>query len=284
MAENELSSVPAKRQRLDDHEFKAKENLERRNDKSGTCCEFVDIEDCDKCGSTIMNFEDLSEECFNDARWKEVVLKEFSTGYMKSLKKKLDLDMRKGFEVFPPLSLIFNAFNLTPFEKIKVVIIGQDPYHNPGEAMGLSFSVPEGVKIPPSLRNIYKELRKEYSDFVIPTHGNLIKWAEQGVFLLNATLTVIKNKANSHSEYGWQKFTDNVIRAINRNLEGVVFMLWGNFAQKKANFIDVKKHTVIKTAHPSPLSYRKFEDCKCFTKVNKALEKYGKDLINWTDL
>ncbi|CAD5219701.1 unnamed protein product [Bursaphelenchus xylophilus] len=284
----EVESVPAKRQKLDegeDHDENVEitekiveETVVVEEGVTTTVTEEIIVE------RKLETFSDLDLECFKCPEWRRVLAKEFGSGYMKTLKSKLDGDQKKGHTIFPPLDLVFNAFNLTPLNEVKVVIIGQDPYHNPGEAMGLSFSVPVGVKIPPSLRNIYKELKKEFPEFEAPTHGNLVKWSEQGVFMLNATLTVIKNKPNSQAEYGWQKFTDNVIKAINRELEGVVFLLWGNFAQKKACFVDTKRHSVIKTAHPSPLSYRKFEDCKCFTKANKALEKHGKRPIDWSML
>jgi len=216
--------------------------------------------------------------------WMTKLESELRAPYMQKAFKKISEEANKKKIIYPPTNLIFNAFVLSPLNDIRVVIIGQDPYHNVGQAHGLSFSVPHGIKQPPSLKNIFKELSKEYPTFVTPTHGSLIKWAEQGVFLLNATLTVEKDSANSHRDFGWQRFTDFVIKTISKDLTGVVFLLWGNFAQKKAEIVDKKKHTVIKTAHPSPLSYRKFTDCGCFTQTNEALVKMGKEPIDWNNL
>ncbi|XP_070550145.1 uracil-DNA glycosylase-like [Ptychodera flava] len=171
-----------------------------------------------------------------------------------------------------------------PLNKLKVVILGQDPYHDDGQAMGLAFSVPKGVPPPPSLKNIYKELKIEYPEFTAPDHGSLERWAEQGVLLLNATLTVEAHQPNSHSKIGWQKFTDAVIKIINNNCRDIAFILWGGFAQKKGKIIDQAKHHVINTAHPSPLSLNKFLNCGCFTQANKALKKAGQSQIDWTDL
>lgn len=159
-----------------------------------------------------------------------------------------------GQVIYPPEALVFNAFKLTPFAQMKVVVIGQDPYHGPNQAHGLSFSVPAGVAIPPSLRNIYKELALEYSDFQTPNHGCLESWAQQGVLLLNTALTVVANEANSHRHLGWEQFTDQVIRAISANAEGIVFLLWGSHAIKKSQLIDKTKHHILTAPHPSPLS------------------------------
>ncbi|KAI6191122.1 Uracil-DNA glycosylase [Aphelenchoides bicaudatus] len=216
--------------------------------------------------------------------WYDELQPEFKKPYMQQIFTRLGKEAKEGQTIYPPINLIFNAFRLTPFEKVRVVILGQDPYHNVGQAHGLSFSVPMGVKQPPSLKNIFKELSKEYPKFRIPDHGCLVKWAEQGVFMLNATLTVQKDKANSHSNIGWQTFTDTVIKMINRDLTGVVFLLWGNFAQKKAVFVDTSKHAVIKTGHPSPLSYRFFEDSNCFTATNEALRKMNRKEIDWSNV
>jgi uracil-DNA glycosylase len=177
---------------------------------------------------------------------------------------------------------VYNAFNKTAFDNIKIVILGQDPYHGEGQAHGLSFSVPEGVKIPPSLRNIYKELNSDVG-IDIPQHGNLKRWAEQGVLLLNATLTVRANSAGSHQKKGWETFTDNTIKAISDNSDYVVFMLWGNYAQKKEALIDDQKHLILKSVHPSPLSARRgFMGCKHFSQANKYLSDKGKEVINWS--
>lgn len=183
--------------------------------------------------------------------------------------------------VYPPKNLVFNAFNHTPFEKIKVVILGQDPYHGENEAHGLSFSVPRGVKIPPSLRNIYKELNRDLN-MPIPNHGNLEHWAEQGVFLLNATLTVRANQAGSHQRKGWEVFTDAVIKKISENREGIVFLLWGKYAQAKECLIDSNKHLILKSVHPSPLSaHRGFIGCNHFSATNQYLISLGKEPIDW---
>jgi uracil-DNA glycosylase len=183
--------------------------------------------------------------------------------------------------VYPPGSLIFNAFNLTPFDKLKVVIIGQDPYHGAGQAHGLCFSVPQGIKQPPSLLNIFKELK---SDLGIepPSHGNLEKWAKQGVLLLNASLTVNEGEANSHAQCGWQTFTDAVIKKISDEKSGVVFLLWGNFARAKKSLIDTSKHFVLEAAHPSPLSGGAFFGSRHFSKTNELLKQQGKEPIDWS--
>ncbi|NLY03709.1 MAG: uracil-DNA glycosylase [Campylobacter sp.] len=183
----------------------------------------------------------------------------------------------KNSEIYPPKELIFNAFNLTPFEKVKVVVLGQDPYHKKELAMGLSFSVPKGVKIPPSLQNIYKEL---FNDLAInpPNHGDLTYWAKQGVLLLNATLSVEAGKANSHKNIGWKWFSDSVIKILNDKKEGLVFLLWGNFAKAKADLIDENRHFILTAPHPSPLARGGFFGCKHFSKTNEIL---GKNKIDW---
>lgn len=182
--------------------------------------------------------------------------------------------------IYPPVELIFNAFNLCPFNQIKVVIIGQDPYHGERQANGLCFAVNDAVKIPPSLRNIFKELQADLA-INIPTSGNLTRWAEQGVLLLNSILTVQANKAASHRNKGWEQFTDTVIQHISDKREQVVFLLWGNYAHQKGNIIDVNKHYVLKSAHPSPLSARKFFGNKHFSKTNQYLKDCGQIAINW---
>jgi uracil-DNA glycosylase len=188
---------------------------------------------------------------------------------------------------YPPTHQIFNAFSTTPIEEVKVVIVGQDPYHQPGQAMGLCFSINKGIKIPPSLRNIYKCINQDEDvpDFKIPKHGDLTNWANQGVFLLNTVLTVTDSSANSHKKAGWLKFTDEVIRVISKECEGVVFMLWGKPAQKKASLIDADKHHILNAAHPSPLSaFRGFFTCQHFSKANALLEADGKDTIDWNKI
>ncbi len=215
-----------------------------------------------------------------EASWKAVLKEEFEKPYFAELKTFLKSEKDAGKKIYPPGSLIFNAFETTPFDQLKVVILGQDPYHNPGEAMGLSFSVPEGVRIPPSLRNIYKELHRDLA-VPIPTHGNLTKWAEQGVFLLNAMLTVEHKKAGSHRKSGWQSFTNAVIQTISDQKENVIFMLWGNFAKEKSTLIDESKHLVLKAVHPSPLAGTAFQECGHFGKANVYLKEKGLGEINW---
>lgn len=209
---------------------------------------------------------------------------ELEKDYVKELEKKLTQHYQGGDSVYPPTDLIFNALNMTPLDKIKVVILGQDPYHDDGQAMGLSFSVPRDMKVPPSLKNIYKELNADpdIDGFITPDHGCLEKWAKNGVLLLNATLTVTAHQPNSHSKYGWQSLTDAIIRLVNETQQGVVFILWGGFAHKKEKLIDQKKHAAIKTAHPSSLSFGKFINCRCFSNANRELEKFKKSPVDWT--
>ncbi|MCB9304826.1 MAG: uracil-DNA glycosylase [Lewinellaceae bacterium] len=212
--------------------------------------------------------------------WKEALKKEFEQPYFQALVTFLRNEKKNGKTIYPPGPLIFNAFNTTPFDEVKVVILGQDPYHNPGEAMGLSFSVPKGVRIPPSLLNIYKELKEDLG-VPIPNHGDLTQWAEQGVFLLNAMLTVERNKPRSHQKAGWQAFTDAVIRHLSDQREGLVFMLWGGFARQKNQLIDGSRHLVLEAAHPSPLAGGAFFGSRHFSKANAYLEKQGKEPVDW---
>lgn len=213
--------------------------------------------------------------------WKEVLKSEFTKPYFLQIATHLKTEKATKAVIYPPGSLIFNAFTHTPFEKVKVVILGQDPYHNPGQAMGLSFSVPDGVPPPPSLVNIYKELKQDIG-LPIPATGNLTKWAEQGVLLLNAVLTVRANEPASHGKIGWMNFTDAVIRKISEEKKGVVFLLWGRFAQEKQVLIDELKHHVLKAAHPSPLSaHNGFFGCKHFSRTNELLIKQGLEPIDW---
>lgn len=187
-----------------------------------------------------------------------------------------------GDVIYPTEANVFNAFKYTPFNKLKVVILGQDPYHEPNQAMGLSFSVPVGTQVPPSLVNIYKELKDDIPGFTVPNHGNLIPWARQGVLLLNTVLTVQAGEANSHQGQGWEEFTDGVIAAINENCENVVFLLWGKPASLKGAHIDRNKHLVLEAPHPSPLSaYRGFIGCKHFSQANTYLLQNGKTPVNW---
>jgi len=213
--------------------------------------------------------------------WKDLLNEEFEKFYFIELKKFLLEEKSKGIIIFPPGSQIFAALNHTPFDKVKVVLLGQDPYHGIGQANGLCFSVNDGVKFPPSLQNIFKEL-KEDCRCEISASGNLIKWAEQGVLLLNATLTVRENEAGSHQNKGWETFTDTIIKTISDKKENIVFILWGRFAQSKETLIDSSKHLILKAAHPSPFSaYNGFFGCKHFSKTNSYLKEKKLTEINW---
>ena len=212
--------------------------------------------------------------------WKVALAPEFEKPYFGSLVSFLRQEKASGAVIFPPGSQIFRAFDLTPMDKVKVVILGQDPYHGPGQAHGLSFSVPHGVPAPPSLKNIFKEIE---TDLGVQMSGcpNLEKWALQGVLMLNAVLTVRCGEAASHSKIGWQEFTDAVIRCISDKCEGVVFMLWGNFARTKAELIDRSRHYILEAAHPSPLARGAFFGCRHFSKANDYLKAAGRTPITW---
>ncbi len=212
--------------------------------------------------------------------WKKILWDQFQMHYFAELKKFL-VEEKKKYQIFPPGSMIFRAFNSTPFDDVKVVILGQDPYHGEGQACGLSFSVQDGVAIPKSLQNIFKELHDDVN-FSIPKSGNLQKWANQGVLLLNATLTVRAHSAGSHQKHGWESFTDCVIQRLSELREGIIFILWGNYAIDKQRLIDESKHYVLKAPHPSPLSAsRGFFGCKHFSKTNEILTSLGKQPIDW---
>ncbi|MCQ2322084.1 MAG: uracil-DNA glycosylase [Bacteroidales bacterium] len=212
--------------------------------------------------------------------WYEALKNEFESSYFVGIKTFL-IEEKRHYVVYPPSNLIFNAFNLTPFDKVKVVILGQDPYHNVGQAHGLAFSVPDGIQIPPSLQNIFKELNNDIG-MPIPQSGNLENWAKEGVLLLNASLTVRANMAASHARIGWQQFTDAAIRALSEKKEHLVFILWGNYAIAKENLIDHSKHLVLKTVHPSPLSAsRGFFGCHHFSQTNQYLISNGIQPIRW---
>jgi uracil-DNA glycosylase len=216
-----------------------------------------------------------------EASWLAVLKDEFEKDYMKNLKVFL-VEEQKNNVVYPPNSEIFSAFEHTPFDKVRVVILGQDPYHGPGEAHGLSFSVKKGIRIPPSLRNIYKELQ---SDLGIepPNHGHLIEWAQQGVLLLNSVLTVRHKTANSHQKQGWETLTDQAIKKLSDNRENIVFILWGSKAKAKSELIDQSKHHIITSAHPSPLAVRYgFFGSKPFSKTNAFLNSIGETPIDWS--
>nr|WP_314372753.1 uracil-DNA glycosylase [uncultured Campylobacter sp.] len=222
-----------------------------------------------------INLDDVRIE----SGWKEALREEFLSEYFAKIKENL-LAAKAREIVYPPGNLIFNAFNLTPFERVRAVILGQDPYHGAHQAMGLSFSVPRGVRIPPSLVNIYKEIE---SDLGIsePESGDLSYWAKQGVLLLNASLSVGANRANSHSGFGWQIFTDAVIKILSARRQSLVFMLWGNFAKAKSALIDAQKHLILTAAHPSPLAGGAFFGCKHFSRCNEYLRAHGLGEIDW---
>ena len=222
-----------------------------------------------------INLDDVRIE----SGWKEALREEFLSEYFAKIKENL-LAAKAREIVYPPGNLIFNAFNLTPFERVRVVILGQDPYHGAHQAMGLSFSVPRGVRIPPSLVNIYKEIK---SDLGIsePESGDLSYWARQGVLLLNASLSVGANRANSHSGFGWQIFTDAVIKILSARRQSLVFMLWGNFAKAKSALIDAQRHLILTAAHPSPLAGGAFFGCRHFSRCNEYLRAHGLGEIDW---
>ncbi len=213
--------------------------------------------------------------------WKQVLQAEFKQSYFRELTEKVRAAYLSSVPVYPPPQLVFNAFAHCPFERVKVVILGQDPYINPGEAMGLSFSVPDGTRIPPSLLNMYKEIQDDIGT-PVPNSGNLERWAEQGVLLLNATLTVEAGKSASHQGWGWEQFTDAVIEKISEEKEHVVFLLWGRYARSKASLIDKNKHLILEAAHPSPLAaHRGFFGCKHFSQANAYLKDHGLKAIDW---
>ncbi len=224
---------------------------------------------------------DIKTEIKLEPSWLALLQDEFKQPYMQELKQFLLTQKQQGKVIYPASDLIFNALNTTPFDSVKVVILGQDPYHGPNQAHGLCFSVLPNVRLPPSLLNIFKEIRQDLG-FTMPTHGYLQPWAEQGVLLLNATLTVEQNQAGSHQNRGWEQFTDRAIQLLNEQREGLVFLLWGSYAQKKGQFIDKQKHLVLKAPHPSPLSaHRGFFGTRHFSKANAYLEQHGLKPIDW---
>jgi uracil-DNA glycosylase len=212
--------------------------------------------------------------------WKEVLSEEFSKPYFAQIKQFLASQKVAGKTIYPPGPLIFNAFDKTPFDKVRVVILGQDPYPGPGQAMGLCFSVPRQIAIPASLRNVYKELHRDLG-FQAPKHGDLTSWSAQGVFLLNAILTVEQNQAGSHSKIGWQLFTDAVIKKLSDQKRGIIFLFWGNYARSKKVLVDLDNNVVLEAAHPSPLARDAFSGCGHFSKVNLILSKRNETPINW---
>lgn len=214
--------------------------------------------------------------------WKAVLEDEFEKDYMKKLRLFLQERIKARQIIYPHNSLIFNAFTHTPFNEVKLVILGQDPYHGANQAHGLSFSVQKGVPVPPSLQNIFKELQNEYPEFQIPAHGDLSQWADQGVLLLNATLTVEASKPGSHQNQGWEQFTNRIIQILSEKRKDIVFLLWGKYASAKSVMIDQSKHTVLIAPHPSPFSaHSGFFGCNHFKKSNEILEKKGIKGIDW---
>lgn len=214
--------------------------------------------------------------------WADAIGAEKQQPYFQKIIQQVNTERRSGQIIYPPAPDVFNAFRYTEFNQVKVVIIGQDPYHNVGQAHGLAFSVQMGVEIPPSLKNIYKELASDIDGFQIPNHGCLKKWADEGVLLLNTVLTVKAHLAHSHKDIGWETFTDKVIEVLNQHRENLVFLLWGNPAQKKGSKIDTNRHLVLKAAHPSPLSaHRGFFGCRHFSQTNQYLKDKGISPIDW---
>lgn len=214
--------------------------------------------------------------------WDDFISNEKNKSYFKNIEQRIELDLNKGLTIFPPKDEIFNAFKLTPLNCVKVVIIGQDPYHGEHQANGLAFSVNKGVKTPPSLKNIFKEIKNCYPDFIIPEHGDLTNWAKQGVLLLNNSFTVIKKTPNSHSKIGWDYFTNNVITFLSDNYEKIIFVLWGNFAISKEVHINKQRHYILKSPHPSPFSaHNGFLGNNHFKTINNILENNNKSIINW---
>ncbi len=216
--------------------------------------------------------------------WREALGEEFNAPYFKNIKRKMLNEKKAGVVLYPPSKEIFNAFNLTPFPQVKVVILGQDPYHNAGQAHGLCFSVPDGVTPPPSLKNIFKEIKNDLGIDIPQRKGNLEGWAKQGVFLLNALLTVRAGEPASHHDMGWENFTNASIKKLSDEREHLVFILWGKFAEKKEGLIDAEKHLILKSAHPSPFSAIKFFGNKHFSKTNEYLAQNGKGTIDWGNI
>lgn len=228
-----------------------------------------------------MNHNETDRKILLDESWKKPLAKQFDMSYIQDLRLFLKGRYKVGATVYPKKEEYFAAFNQTPLDKVKVVILGQDPYHGPGQAHGLCFSVPSGMRHPPSLQNIFKELQSDLG-VPYPKSGSLISWAKQGVLLLNSVLTVEDGQAGAHANKGWEKFTDAAIQSVSQETTGVVFVLWGAYAIKKAALIDQNKHCIIQSVHPSPLSaHRGFMGSKPFSKINKALEQFGKSPIDW---
>jgi len=265
-----------KKQELDEEEEESDE--EGSGSKDDYKDEGVDDDDDDASEDDVS--EEEVQKPLSSSGWNDVLAGELKKPYYKGIIKKVKKD-RKENEVYPAADLVFNAFNLTPLDQVKVIIIGQDPYFNPGQAHGLCFSVQRGVKLPPSLKRIYTALEKTVAGFKAPKHGCLEEWATRGVLLLNATLTVRKGQANSHEAFGWQTFTDTVINNLSKQKKGLIFFLWGGFAHKKEKLINSKDHFVLKYNHPSP-QVRGPWDCDHFIRANEILKEQGKYPIDWT--
>ncbi|KAK9885140.1 hypothetical protein WA026_010651 [Henosepilachna vigintioctopunctata] len=266
----------------DDSTVNSKISEDNTDNSSAKLIDKTIIENEDTQNDSVLCKEDckickLESYVSND--WYTYLCEEFSKDYFISIKTELH---KKAF--YPPIEKIFLFSKYFDIKDTKVVIIGQDPYHNPNQAMGLSFSVPINVKIPPSLKNIYKELNSDLTGYSIPSHGSLIKWAEQGVLLLNDVLTVEKNKPGSHSKMGWKLFTQRILEVINETCNNVVFLLWGNYARSKSFLINPSKHLILESAHPSPFSANKFFGCKHFSKTNEYLKNHNKVPIDWAIL
>ena len=223
---------------------------------------------------------EMAAEVKIESSWKRILQSEFEKPYFNFLIEFLKKEKQSGKVIYPTGSQIFNAFEHCPFDKVKVIILGQDPYHQPGQAMGLSFSVPRGIPLPASLKNIFKEIKADLN-IDMPAHGDLTEWADKGVFLLNAILTVAKSSPGSHQKTGWQEFTDAVIKNLSDHRQGLVFLLWGNFARNKKILIDSSKHYVLEAAHPSPLAGGAFFGCRHFSKTNEILMKLNQTPIEW---
>jgi len=247
--------------------------------KSGNEVEQSDVQNRDDEGIN----EEWTITTYIYGEWRDLLMNEFRKKYFTAINRVLKEGYQRNI-VCPPKELVFNAFNSTTLAQIRIVILGQDPYHDDHQAHGLAFSVPKNIKLPPSLRNIFKELKNDIPGFERDEilGGCLQKWTDQGVFLLNAFLTVEAHKAASHAKIGWEIFTDNVIKLISASSEHVVFMLWGGFAQKKENFIDRKRHKIIKCAHPSPLSAKKWFNSKCFSQANEYLLSVDRAPVDWS--
>jgi uracil-DNA glycosylase len=290
-AENEVPTIKAdtkkkkpdvvpKKQEYDDEDESEEDEGSGSKDDYKQPVEGGDVDDEDPDEEDLDASEEELQKPLTSSGWNEALEEEFKKDYYKNVCKTVAKE-RKSNLVYPAKKLVFNAFNLTPLDEVKVVIIGQDPYFNPGQAHGLCFSVLRGVRIPPSLKRIYAALKNTIPGFKIPSHGCLEEWASRGVLMLNATLTVRKGKAKSHEKFGWQTFTDNVSKILCKRKKGIIFFLWGAFAQKKGKMINHNEQFVLTYAHPSPLARTPW-DCDHFVRANEILKEQGKEPIDWT--